>query len=300
MVLAALIVGAAATAGCSTATSSAFSSAPGVVYVAASINAWGSLLAQLGGAHVHETSIVDNPQTDPHDYEPTPADGRTIASARLLVVNGIGYDAWASRAAAANPDRRRKVLDVGKVVGVAAGANPHRWYDPADVERVADAITADLKAIDPADAAYFDGRRQSFERQGLDRYHRLIEEIRTTYAGTAVGASESIVAPLADALGLDLVTPASFMKAISEGSEPSSTAKSTADAQIGDKRIAVFIFNRQNATPDVASQVNAAKARGIPVVAVTETLSPATASFQDWQVAQLETLRAALHKATGR
>lgn len=295
-----LLAAAAATAGCSTAGSDVFTSRPGVVNVAATINVWGNLLAQLGGVHVHETSIVNNPQTDPHDYEPTPADGRTIAAARLLVVNGVGYDRWAQRAAAANPDRRRTVLDVGRLVGVGPGANPHRWYVPADVEKVADAITADLKAADPADAAYFDSRRVTFERQGLARYHQLISEIRSSYAGTPVGASESIVAPLADALGLDLRTPSSFLQAVSEGAEPSSADKATIDRQIRDRQIAVYLFNSQNATPDIAAQVKAARSRGIPVVAVTETLIPAHASFQQWQVAQLESLQAALQQVTGR
>jgi zinc/manganese transport system substrate-binding protein len=289
--------------GCSSAsTPSASNGSPGstVVTAAATINAWGSILTQLGGTHVYETSIITNPDTDPHDYEPTPADGRTIATAQLFVENGVGYDVWAAKALAANPDSNRTVINVGDLVGVAAGGNPHRWYSPTDVEKIADAITADLKRIDPADAGYFDAQRQNFETQGLAQYHQLINEIRTKYAGTPVGASESIFAPLSDALGLDLITPASFLKAISEGTDPSAADKATIDAQINDKKIKVYVFNSQNSTPDVSEQVKAARARGIPVAAVTETLSPATASFQDWQSAQLRALAAALHQATGK
>jgi zinc/manganese transport system substrate-binding protein len=271
-----------------------------VVVAAASINAWGSILGQLGGTHVHETSIITNPDTDPHDYEPTPADGRLIATARLFVENGIGYDTWAAKALAASPDAHRSVVDVGDVVGVGSGGNPHRWYSPGDVEKVADAITAGLSRVDPPDAAYFAAQRQRFETLGLARYHQLIGDIGVTYAGIPVGASESIFAPLSDALGLDLLTPPSFLRAISQGSEPSAADKATIDAQITDKKIDVYVFNRQNSTPDVSAQVTAARARGIPVVAITETLSPASASFQDWQVAQLQALAAALHRATGR
>src|SRR5437763_1680265 len=83
----------------------------------------------------------------------------------------------------------------------AAGGNPHRWYSPADVTTVSGAITADLEALDPADAAYFDAQRQRFQTEALARYHGLIADIRTAYAGTPVGASESIFAPLSDALG---------------------------------------------------------------------------------------------------
>ncbi|MDQ1746388.1 MAG: zinc/manganese transport system substrate-binding protein [Frankiaceae bacterium] len=289
-----------AASACAVAPAHPAASRPRVVEVVASISAWGSILAQLGGVHVHETAIITNPNADPHDYEPTPADGRTIAAARLLVVNGIGYDGWASKAAAANPDSGRRVIDVGEVVHVPTGGNPHRWYSPADVTTVADAITAALQQVDPADAPYFAARRTAFETQTLAPYHRLIGAIKAAYGGTPIGASESIVAPLAAALGLDLLTPPSFLRAISEGAEPSAADKSVIDRQIATGRIKVYVVNVQNSTPDVTAQVRAARARGIPVVSVTETLTPSTATFQDWQVAQLSALQAALRQATGR
>lgn len=276
------------------------SSGGGRVVVAASINAWGSILAQLGGNHVRATSIITNPGTDPHDYEPSPADGRTVASAALFVENGVGYDPWAAKLVAANPDPKRVVLNVGEVVGVAEGGNPHRWYSPADVEKVADAITADLKRVDPPDAGYFDAQRQNFENPGLARYHQLIAGIKAQYAGTPVGASESIFAPLAQALELNLITPPGFLNAISEGVDPSAADKATIDAQISSHQIKVYVYNSQNATPDVIAQVDAAKKAGIPVATVTETLSPAGASFQDWQTAQLADLQTALARATGK
>jgi zinc/manganese transport system substrate-binding protein len=272
----------------------------GAVEVVATINVWGSILAQLGGSRVHATSLIRNPDTDPHDYEPTPADGRTIAAARLIVMNGIGYDAWAGKAVAANADPRQVVLDVGTLLGVRAGGNPHRWYSPADVERVADTITADLKTVDPKGSSYFDERRTAFETRGLAAYHRLIGDIKAAYGGTAIGASESIVAPLADALGLRVLTPPAFLRAVSEGAEPSARDKAITDAQIRSRQIRVYVVNSQNSTPDVAAEVAAARARGIPIVPVTETLTPDTASFQDWQVAQLQALLAALRQATGR
>jgi zinc/manganese transport system substrate-binding protein len=270
-----------------------------VITAAASINAWGSILSQLGGTQVRASSIISNPDTDPHDYEPTPADGRIIAASALFVENGVGYDPWAAKALAASPDPHRIVLNVGELVGVPQGGNPHRWYSPPEVEKVADAITADLKKIDPGDAAYFDDQRQHFENTGLVAYHELINEIRAKYAGTSVGASESIVAPLADALGLHLITPPGFLKAISEGADPSAADKATIDKQIIGKQIKVYVFNSQNSTPDVARQVEEAKKAGIPVSTVTETLSPAGARFQDWQSRQLQALQTALAQARG-
>ncbi len=271
-----------------------------VVKAAARINAGGSILGQLGGTHVKATSIITNPDTDPHDYEPTPRDGTIIAGSQLFVENGIGYDSWAGKSLAASPDSSRVVIDVGDLVHVPDGGNPHRWYSPTDVNTVADTITAGLKKIDPADASYFDEQRQRFATVGLATYNNVIKDIQTKYAGTPVGASESIFAPLAEALKLDLVTPPSFLKAISEGTDPSASDLSTINSQISGKTIKVYVFNSQNATPDVAAQVKAAKAAGIPVSTVTETLSPVSASFEEWQSAQLQALETALHQATGK
>lgn len=272
----------------------------GLIPVASSISPWGSILAQLGGNRVRSVSIISNPATDPHDYEPTPSDGRTIAISRLFVENGIGYDTWAAKSLAADPDGARQVVNVGTVTGIASGGNPHRWYSPADVEKVADAITAALAKLDPGHAGYFRQRRTDFDTVALAQYHQLVETIRSTYAGTPIGASESIVSPLADALGLAMRTPASFLKAISDGTDPSAADKGMIDGQISRREITVYLFNSQNSTPDVAAQVSAARRHGIPIVAVTETLSPPGATFQQWQVAQLRALQAALHEATGR
>jgi len=286
--------------GCATSPSIQRAASGGTIEVAASTNVWASILSQLGGSHVRATAIISNPQTDPHAYEPTPADARTIARSRIFVENGVGYDPWAAQVLAASPDENRTVIDVGRLVGVPEGGNPHRWYSPADVSSVATAITAGLKTADPADAEYFDSRRRDFETVGLGPYHRLIAEIRTRYAGTAIGASESIVAPLAEALGLDLATPAGFLQAISEGADPSASDKDASEAQLSRGEVKVYVYNSQNATPDVAAQLAAARRAGVPVVAVTETLNPPGASFQQWQVSQLQALKAALAQSSGR
>jgi zinc/manganese transport system substrate-binding protein len=288
--------------GCSTSPGKATStgSRSAVIDVVAAENFWGSLAGQLGGAHVKVTSIIDNPDADPHDYEPTAADGRKIAAAGLVIVNGVGYDPWATKLAAANPSSARALLTVGDLVGVKAGGNPHRWYNPGDVRRVIDAITAAYKKAAPADAAFFDHQHATVLSVNLRAYFGVIGQIKTAYAGTPVGASESIFAMLAPALGLNLRTPAGFLTAISEGSDPSAADKATIDAQIQNKQIKVYVYNSQNATPDVQAQVNQAKAAGIPVTTITETLTPAGAPFQDWQVAQLTALKRALAQGTGR
>jgi zinc/manganese transport system substrate-binding protein len=303
-VAAAVVASALGLAGCGSAASGSAGTTGGgsskTLQVVAAENFWGSIATQLGGSHVKVTSIIDSPDADPHDYEPTAADGRAIAAADVVLINGVGYDTWATKLAAANPAPNRATLTVGEVVGVAEGDNPHRWYNPDDVTKVADQLTAEFKKADPTDAAAFDAQRTAFETTDLAAYQAVITEIKTRYAGTPVGASESIFAMLAPALGLDLVTPPAFLKAISEGTDPSAADKATIDAQISGQKIKVYVYNSQNATPDVQTQIAAAKAAGIPVTTITETMVPATATWQQWQTTQLEGLRDALAKATGR
>jgi zinc/manganese transport system substrate-binding protein len=268
--------------------------------VVAAENFWGSIASQLGGDRVHVTSVITSPATDPHAYEPTAVDARTMAGAQMAIVNGIGYDPWAGKLIAANPVHGRVVLTVGDLVGIKPGGNPHRWYSPADVQKVIGQIVSDYTRLDPKGAAYFKQQKARFETRGLAQYTRLIGTIKRKYHDVPVGASESIFAPLAQALGLKLLTPASFLKAISEGTEPTAADKTTIDRQIAGKRIKVWVFNSQNSTPDVARITDAARKKGIPVTTITETTTPAAASFQAWQSRQLEALAAALARATGR
>ena len=273
--------------------------ATSTIQVVAAENFWGSIAAQLGGDRVHVTSIINNPATDPHDYEPTSVDARNMAGAQLAIVNGIGYDGWAPKLLASNPAHGRIVLTVGDLVGVKAGGNPHRWYSPPNVQQVINAIVADYTKLDPHDAAYFKAQRTAFETKGLAQYKGLISTIRQQYRGVPVGASESIFAPLAQALGLKLITPPEFLRAISEGTDPSAKDLSTINEQIAKRQIKVWVFNSQNSTPDVARITEAARKKHIPVTTVTETLTPAGASFQAWQSRQLVALERSLRQARG-
>ena len=143
------------------------------------------------------------------------------------------------------------------------------------------------KRLDPAHASYYDARLRTFETASLSRYHALIAAIRRRYAGVPVGASESIFALQAPALGLRLITPASFMRAVSEGTEVTAQDTATAEQQITGHAIKVWIFNTQNATPEIERLNGLARAAGIPIATVTETLSPADDTFEQWQCHQL-------------
>jgi zinc/manganese transport system substrate-binding protein len=257
-----------------------------VVHVVAAENFWGSIAQQLAGSRVAVTSIIVNPDTDPHDYQASAADARTMAGAKLAIVNGIVSG--------------RTVLDVGSLLGMKEGDNPHQWYDPASVQKVINAITAAYEKIDPAGKAYFAAQKKHFETVSLKTYDRLRAQIRQRFAGVPVGYSESIFQPLGQSMGLKLLTPYSFAKAVAEGTEISAKDKQTVEDQAQHRLIKVWVYNSQNATPDIQRINNIAEQQHIPIATVTETLSPATLNFEQWQVAELRGLANALHEATGR
>jgi zinc/manganese transport system substrate-binding protein len=268
--------------------------------VVAAENFWGSLAEQLAGSRAEVRSVIVNPATDPHSYQPTAQDARTLAGANMAIVNGVGYDDWARQLLGASPAGGRVVLDVGGLLKLGQGANPHRWYFPRDVNAVIGAIVADYDRLDPADAAYFAQRERTLQSAGLARYEQLLREIRARFAGVPVGYSESIFQGLGEYLKLKLETPSSFAKAIAEGTDVTAQDKQTVDAQAQGRKIAVWVLNSQNVTPDVQRVSQIARERQIPIATITETLSPASASFQQWQDGQLEALVRALHEATGR
>jgi zinc/manganese transport system substrate-binding protein len=270
------------------------------IRVVAAENFWGSIATQLAGGKASVQSIIVNPDADPHSYAPSAQDARTMLGANMVIVNGLGYDNWSSQLLHASPQGGRVVLNVGDLLGLRSGENAHRWYYPSNVYAVIDRITADYQKLDPADGPFFAAQKQRVETQAFARYATLRREIRARYAGVAVGYSESIFQGLGEDLGLRLLTPYSFAKAIAEGSDVTAQDKQTVDAQAREGKIKAWIFNSQNVTPDVKRVNQIAGERHIPIATVTETLSPASDSFQQWQVAELEGLTRALRAATGR
>ncbi|MGH7692099.1 MAG: metal ABC transporter solute-binding protein, Zn/Mn family [Candidatus Dormibacteria bacterium] len=263
--------------------------------VVAAENFWGSLARQLGGSRVQVTSIVTDPNADPHEYESSSADAQAFASARVVIINGAGYDDWARRLLSAQSEPGRRVLAVAHLLHRSAGENPHFWYSPGDVFRVVDQITRDYRAAEPAAAAYFASRHAAVER-ALAPYRSQLTYLRGHFAGTPVGATESIFQYLATYLHLRLVTPVSFMQAVSEGIDPPAASVATFDRQIAGKRFRVLVYNRQTISPLTSGLRQQALAKGIPVVAVSETIDPPRLSFEAWMGRQLSALTRALRR----
>jgi zinc/manganese transport system substrate-binding protein len=268
----------------------------GTIQVVAGENFWGSIAAQVGGSRVAVTSVVTDPNADPHLYQSSAQTARDFAGARYVILNGAGYDSWAQKLLDANPVSGRKVFTVADLLGKKEGDNPHFWYDPDAVTRVANQISQDYKALDPADASAFDAQNTQYLTVALKPYHDRLTTIKTKFAGQKVGATESIVVYLASYLGLDLISPPAFMQAVAEGeNDPPANSVAEFEQQIQQKQISVLVYNVQT-NSDVINRIRQlAEQQNIPIVGVSETLQPVDASFQDWQLAQLLTLQNALN-----
>jgi len=265
----------------------------GTIRVVAAENFWGSLAVQLSGTKASVLSVVTDPNADPHEYETSTGDARAFADADLVILNGAGYDDWGRKLLDANPSSHRQVLDVAQLIGKKAGENPHFWYEPGYVVRVADSITAKYKAVDAADAGYFDAQRTALDT-ALKPYEDRIAEIKSKYSGVPIGATESIFEYMAAALGLNLISPPAFMDAVAEGNDPPASAVIAFNNQVSGKQIKVLVYNVQTATAVTTNVKRLAAQNDIPVVGVSETMQPVSASFQEWQLAQLITLQNAL------
>jgi zinc/manganese transport system substrate-binding protein len=267
---------------------------PGLIKVVAGQNFWGSIATQLGGSKANVQSVVTDPNADPHEYETSTNDARAFADADFVILNGAGYDGWATRLLSANPSSHRTVLVAAAVLGRKAGDNPHFWYNPDYVTRMADQITAGYKSIDSADSAYFDEQRAAFST-ALEPYTQRIAEIKAKFSGVPVASTESIFVYMATALGLNLISPTAFMNAVSEGNDPPAAAVIDFQNQITGKQTKVLVYNVQTATAVTTNVQHLAAQAGIPIVGVSETLQPESATFQDWQLAQLLALQNALN-----
>lgn len=266
----------------------------GVVRVVAAENFWGDIVSQIGGAHVVVTSIITDPTADPHQYESDARNAADVADADLVIENGVGYDDFVAKLLSATSHNGRVVLSVQHVLGAtAADANPHLWYDLPRIPEVAQAIEGALATADPADAAFFAANEKAFAAS-LAPLERVITEIETKYPHAPVAYTERVPGYLLDAAGLTIATPPGFAQAIEDGNEPSPGDTQKMDELLSGHHIRVLLYNAQ-ATSAVTQHVqDLARNAGIPVVPVTETQPKSEASYQAWQLHQLDALLRAL------
>ena len=282
--------GASASANSTSAPSSSSATAP--IVVVGTENFYGDLLSQICGNRCAVTSILSDPNADPHEYESNAQDAAAVAKARLVIENGEGYDTFMDHLVAASPNPQRRVINVQTLIGAQNGANPHLWYDPATMPKVAAAAADALGRIDPAHAAEYQAAAQTYTNS-LQAITTEIAAIKSAYPNAPVAYSEPVFGYMGDAVGLKVLTPETFQRAIEDGNDPSAADLAMQQDLLSKHQVKVLIYNLQTVTPVTTNIQNLAKQDGISVVGVSET-EPSGKTYQQWMLTQLQALQAAL------
>ena len=256
-------------------------------------NFYADLLGRIGGTRVSVSSLLTDPNADPHAFESSPQAAVAVADARLVIVNGLGYDAFMDKLLAASPSAERTVINVQELLSLSDGSNAHIWYDPATMPAAATAVAAALDAIDPANAFYFDARMVLY-LASLQPIATKIAAMRTRFSGTPVAFTEPVARYLAEAIGLRVLTPEGFQKSIEDGTDPApADVAAESDLLVG-KAVKALLYNSQVTSPITTQIHDLAVANGIPVVGVAETIPAGYPDFVSWQLGQLGQLEQAL------
>jgi zinc/manganese transport system substrate-binding protein len=289
---AAIIVTTLGLAGVSAAPAAA-SGTPRVVHVVAAENFWGNITSQLGGRDVKVTSLITNPNADPHLFETDAADAARLAQAQVVIENGAGYDSWMSSLLGADGGSPH-VVNAATVLHVTGSdPNPHLWYDIPRVPSVAAAITAALTKAAPEDAATFKANLATFDAS-LAPLDATLATIKTRFHNVPVAYTERVPGYALAVAGLDVKTPPGFARSIEDGSDPSPADTLAMQRLLDDHDINVLLYNVQTVTPVTAQMRDLARHHHIPVVGVSETMPASVASYQQWQQSQLTNLLHAL------
>jgi zinc/manganese transport system substrate-binding protein len=265
------------------------------VKVVAAENFYGDVIKQLGGVHVQVTSILSDPNVDPHEYESNVQDSIAVSQANLVVENGLDYDSWMDKLLSASPNANRVVLVAGRIAPHPLPDNPHVWYGIDNMPAIARSIADALTKIDPQDGAEFSKYLAAFNAS-LSAIDQKLAGLNKKYAKTPVGLTETIFLYQTQPIGLNVLTPFEFEKAIAEGNDPPANTVAIVSDQVNKKQIKVLIYNNQTITPITTNLQNAAKKLNIPNVSVSETL-PAGKSYQTWMLDQLNSLDQSLQSA---
>jgi zinc/manganese transport system substrate-binding protein len=268
--------------------------AQGVLSIVAAENFYGEVAQRIGGPQVAVTSILSNPNQDPHLFEASPSTARAVSTADIVVVNGAAYDPWMNTLLKASQNPKRAVLDVASVTGHKIGDNPHLWYEPGTMPTLARVLTAELTLRDPPNAEAYRQRHNEFV-SSLAPLTEKIASLKARFAGTPVTATEPVFGYMAGALGLD-VRNGGFQLAIMNDTEPSPRQVAAFENDLRQRTVKVLIYNSQVSDDTTSRLKRIAEECGVPVVGVTETM-PAGTNYVQWMVDQLDALQAALSKS---
>jgi zinc/manganese transport system substrate-binding protein len=257
-------------------------------------NEYANVIAQVGGKYVKASAIMSNPATDPHTFEASAQVAQEVSSAQLIVQNGVGYDRFMTTIENAAPSSSRKVLVVQQLLGLPDSTpNPHLWYKPGTMAAVAHAIASDLAAIQPAHASYFKANAAAFTIS-LTAWTNALAAFKTTYPGTPVATTEPVADYMLQAAGVNNLTPFTFQLNIMNGTDPSAQNVAAERTLFTQHKVKVFVYNQQVTSSLTQSFISLAKANGIPVVGVYETMPTPGYDYRSWMLAEVQALNKAV------
>ncbi|CAD6508113.1 Manganese ABC transporter substrate-binding lipoprotein [Paraburkholderia kirstenboschensis] len=261
--------------------------------VVAAENFYGDVVQQLGGERVDVTSILSNPDQDPHLFEASPKTARALQHASIVVYNGADYDPWMVKLLAASKGAKRTTIVAAELSGKKSGDNPHLWYDPSTMPKVARAVNEALVAADPAHKSAYDANLAKF-LDSLKPVEAKVAELHAHYAGTPVTATEPVFGYMSDAIGLSMRNMR-FQLAAMNDTEASASDIAAFERDLREKRVRVLIYNSQATEALTKRMLKLAQQSKVPTMSVTET-EPAGNTYQTWMLSQLDALGAALAK----
>jgi zinc/manganese transport system substrate-binding protein len=272
----------------------ASASQPGVIKAIGAENEYADVLAQIGGTYVHVSSILNNPNSDPHTFESSPRVAEEVAAAQLIVQNGVGYDTFMNTIESASPSSTRKVIVVQKLLGLPNSTpNPHLWYDPRTMPATAKAMATALSELQPAHAAYFEGDLKKF-LASLTPWFDAIAAFKAKYKGVTAATTEPVADYLLTAMGIKNLTPWRFQADIMNGVDPAPQDVSMENAFFTNHTVRVFCYNQQVVDQLTTSIRQTALQDGVPVVGVYETMPTPGYHYQSWMLAEVNAIERAV------
>jgi zinc/manganese transport system substrate-binding protein len=293
-VAALMTLGVAVLASACTSSAAAGPAGSGAIVAVGAENEYANVISQVGGKYVQVSAIMSNPNTDPHTFEASAAVARLVSGAQLVVQNGVGYDTFMNTIETAAPSSSRKVIVVQNLLGLpTATPNPHLWYTPSTMPAVANAIAADLAAIQPDHAAYFKANAAAFVNS-LTAWDNAIAAFKARYPGAPVATTEPVADYMLQAAGADNLTPFAFQADIMNGTDPSAQDVAVERSLFTQHKVKAFLYNQQVTDTLTESFVTLARANGIPVVGVYETMPVPGYDYQSWMLTEVQDLQKAV------
>jgi zinc/manganese transport system substrate-binding protein len=291
----ALTVGSVVLAACSSSPSDQATKASNKdIRVVAAENQYGNVASQIGGKYVSVTSVESNPNTDPHTYEVSPGVAQAVSAAQLVIQNGVGYDDFMTKIESASANPKRQVINVQHLLGLSdTTSNPHLWYSPLTMPRVATALAADFATLQPSNSIYFKARAATF-MAALRPWLAAIAHFKATYPKTTVATTEPVADYMLQAAGTDNLTPFRFQADIMNGVDPAPQDVTLQTGLFTEHKVKVFIYNQQVTDSLTQSFISDAKDAGIPIVGVYETMPTPGFNYQSWMLAEVLALQKAV------